>query len=52
MMMSLTLYFVLQRTYRATCDEDASAKERRTTTRTILSEFAVFMLLKVKRSGL
>jgi transposase len=45
MMMSLTLYFVLQRTYRATCEEDASAKERRTTTRTILSEFAVFTLL-------
>lgn len=45
MMMSLTLYFVLQRTYRATCEEDASAKERRTTTRTIFSEFAVFTLL-------
>jgi transposase len=45
MMMSLTLYFVLQRTYRATCEDDASAKERRTTTRTILSEFAVFTLL-------
>jgi len=45
MMMSLTLYFVLQRTYRATCEENAPAKERRTTTRTILSEFAVFMLL-------
>jgi transposase len=45
MMMSLTLYFVLQRVYRSTCEEDASAKERRTTTRTILSEFAVFVLL-------
>ena len=45
MMMSLTLYFVLQRTYRATCEEDAPAKERRTTTRTIFSEFSVFMLL-------
>ena len=45
MMMSLTLYFVLQRTYRATCAEDAPTKERRKTTRTILSEFAVFMLL-------
>lgn len=45
LMMSLTLYFVLQRTYRATCEEDAPAKERKTTTRTILSEFAVFMLL-------
>ncbi len=45
MMMSLTLYFVLQRTYRATCEENASTRERRKTTRTILSEFAVFMLL-------
>ena len=45
MMMSLTLYFVLQRTYRATCEEDAATRERRKTTRTILSEFAVFMLL-------
>ena len=45
MMMSLTLYFVLQRTYRATCEENAPAKERRTTTRTILSEFAVFVVL-------
>jgi len=45
MMMSLTLYFVLQRTYRSTCEEDAPTKERRKTTRTILSEFAVFMLL-------
>ena len=45
MMMSLTLYFVLQRTYRATCRDDAPTRERRKTTRTILSEFAVFMLL-------
>lgn len=45
MMMSLTLYFVLQRAYRATCDDDASTRERRTTTRTILSEFAVYILL-------
>jgi transposase len=45
MMMSLTLYFVLQRTYRETCEQDASAKERRTTTRTIFSEFSVFTLL-------
>lgn len=50
MMMSLTLYFVLQRTYRATCEADASTRERRKTTRTILSEFAVFMLL-VRREG-
>ena len=45
MMMSLTLYFVLQREYRATCAKDAPTKERRKTTRSILSEFAVFMLL-------
>ena len=52
MMMSLTLYFVLQRTYRSTCEEDASTKERRKTTRTIFSEFAVFMLLVTRtKSG-
>lgn len=45
MMLSLTLYFVLQRTYRATCEEDAPTRERRKTTRTILSEFAIFTLL-------
>jgi transposase len=45
MIMSLTLYFVLQRTYRATCEQDASTRERRKTTRTILSEFAVFIVL-------
>jgi transposase len=49
LMMSLTLYFLLQRTYRATCDEDAAARERRTTTRTILSEFAVFTVLVTHR---
>lgn len=51
MMMSLTLYFVLQRTYRSTCEEDAPTKERRKTTRTILSEFAVFMLLITRMSS-
>jgi len=51
MMMSLTLYFVLQRTYRATCEEDAPTKERRKTSRTILSEFAVFMLLITRTSS-
>lgn len=50
MMMSLTLYFTLQRTYRATCEADAPTRERRKTTRTILSEFAVFMLL-ITRTG-
>jgi hypothetical protein len=50
MMMSLTLYFILQRTYRATCKDDAPTRERRTTTRTILSEFAVFILL-ITRAG-
>ena len=50
MMMSLTLYVVLQRTYRATCEEDAPTRERRKTTRPILSEFAVFMLL-ITRTG-
>jgi transposase len=52
MMMSLTLYFVLQRTYRATCETDAPTRERRKTTRTILSEFAVFTLLVTRtKSG-
>jgi transposase len=51
MMMSLTLYFVLQRTYRATCEADASTRERRKTTRTILSEFAVFMLLVTRTTS-
>jgi transposase len=51
MIMSLTLYFVLQRTYRATCEEDAPTKERRKTSRTILSEFAVFMLLITRTSS-
>jgi transposase len=52
MMMSLTLYFALQRTYRATCEDDASTRERRKTTRTILSEFAVFTLLVTRtKSG-
>lgn len=32
-------------TYRAACEYDAPTKERRTTTRTILSEFAVFVVL-------
>jgi transposase len=45
LMMSLTLYFVLQRTYRATCEDDAPTKDRRKTSRTILNEFSVFMLL-------
>lgn len=45
MMMSLTLYFVLQRKYRETVPDDATAKERRTTARTLLREFAVYTLL-------
>jgi transposase len=52
MMMSLTLYFVLQRTYRATCASDAPTRDRRKTTRTILTEFAVFTLLVTRtKSG-
>ena len=45
MMISLTLYFVLQRIYRESCEADAPTRQRRKTTRTILSEFAVFTLL-------
>jgi transposase len=51
MMMSLTLYFVLQRTYRATCESDAPTRDRRKTTRTILSEFAVFVLLVTRTAS-
>ena len=51
MMMSLTLYFVVQRTYRETCLKDAPTKERRKTTNTILSEFAVFILLITRTSS-
>ena len=50
MMISLTIYFVLQRKYRETADDDAPTKERRKTSRTILSEFAVYVLL-VRREG-
>lgn len=45
MMISLTIYFLLQRMYRETMEDDAPAKESRTTSQTILREFAVYTLL-------
>lgn len=50
MMMSLTLYFALQRKYRETVPDDATTKERRTTARTLLRDFSVYTLL-VHRTG-
>jgi transposase len=41
----LTLYYLLQRLYRQTVPEDASAKERRTTTQKILAAFSSYTLL-------
>jgi transposase len=45
LMISLMLYFVLQRMYRGSVVEEAAAKEKRTTTRTLLREFAVYTVL-------
>jgi transposase len=41
----LTLYYLLQRLYRQTVPDDASNKERRTTTQTILAAFSSYTLL-------
>jgi len=45
MMITLMLYYLLQRIYRQNVPEGASPKERRTTTRTILQSFAAYTLL-------
>jgi transposase len=45
MMITLTLYFLIQRIYRAGVPEDASEKEHRTTTQTILGAFNTYMLI-------
>jgi transposase len=45
MMISLMLYFILQRLYRETVPKDASTKERRTTSRTILRAFSVYTVV-------
>lgn len=41
----LTTYYLLQRLYRQSVPKDANAKERRTTTRTILAAFTSYCLL-------
>jgi transposase len=45
MMITLTLYFLLQRLYRQTVPADAPRKEQRTTTETILRAFSRYTLL-------
>lgn len=45
LMTTLTLYYLLQRLYRQSVPDDAPAKERRTTTRTILEAFQNYTLL-------
>ncbi len=45
MMITLTLYFLLQRLYRQSVPAEAPLKERRTTTETILRAFSRYMLL-------
>jgi hypothetical protein len=45
MMIALTLYFLLQRIYRQSVPANASTKERRTTTQTILRAFTSYTLL-------
>lgn len=45
LMATLTLYFLIQRIYRQNVSDDASAKERRTTTQTILRAFNRYTLI-------
>jgi transposase len=45
MMVTLTLYFLIQRIYRQNVAEDAPIKERRTTTQTILRAFNNYTLI-------
>lgn len=45
MMMALTAYFVIQRLYREQVPDDASAADQRTTTETLLREFASYSLI-------
>jgi transposase len=45
MMITLTLYFLLQRMYRQSLPANASLKEQRTTTQTILAAFSRYTLL-------
>jgi hypothetical protein len=45
LMLTLTLYFLIQRLYRQNVADDASTKERRTTTQTILRAFHSYALI-------
>jgi transposase len=45
LLLTLTLYFLLQRLYRQTVPADAPRKEQRTTTETILRAFSRYTLL-------
>lgn len=45
MMIALTTYFLLQRMYRQSVPADASARERRTTTQTLLGAFSSYVLI-------
>lgn len=45
MMITLTLYFLIQRLYRESVPADAPAKEHRTTTQTILRAFNSYLLI-------
>ena len=45
MMVTLTLYFLIQRIYRQNVSDDAPLKEKRTTTETILRAFNRYMLI-------
>jgi len=45
LMISLMVYFLVQRTYRENTPEDAPEKERRTTTATILDAFRNYAIL-------
>jgi transposase len=45
LMLTLTLYFLIQRIYRHNLPDDASTKERRTTTETILRAFNSYALI-------
>ncbi len=45
MMITLTLYFLIQRIYRANVPADEPAKEHRTTTQTILAAFNSYVLI-------
>ena len=51
LMVTLTLYFLIQRLYRQSVPKDAPVKEKRTTTQTILRAFNRYTLI-IQRSRL